>query len=216
MKSVLVIGLGRLGRHLAHTMQELGNDVMVIDQNAELVEALGDEFTDCMIGDCTNENVVQSLGVENFDICFVTIGDDFQSSLVITYLLKKQGAQCVVAKARQDIQAELLKSIGAHEVIFPEKEMAEKLAVRYNADNIFDFIPLTGDIALYEVELPESWSGRTILDINVRANYNVSIIAVKRGGEMYMMPGANYLFCRGDHLMVAGASTDVFRITSGR
>jgi len=216
MKSVLVIGLGRLGRHLAGKMQEMGNDVMVIDQSAELVEALGDEFTDCMIGDCTNENVVQSLGVENFDICFVTIGDDFQSSLVITYLLKKLGARCVVAKARQDIQAELLKSIGAHEVIFPEKEMAEKLAVRYNADNIFDFIPLTGDLALYEIDLPDRWSGRTILDVNVRANYNVSIIAVKRGDEMHMMPGANYVFRPDDHLMVAGSSSDVFRITSGR
>lgn len=216
MKSVLVIGLGRLGRHLAHKMQEMGNDVMVVDKSPDLVEALGDDFTDCIIGDCTNENVVQSLGVENFDICFVTIGDNFQSSLVITYLLKKLGARCVVAKARQDIQAELLKSIGAHEVIFPEKEMAEKLAVRYNADNIFDFIPLTGDLALYEIDLPCGWASRTILDVNVRANYNVSIIAVKRGSEMHMMPGANYIFCPGDHLMVAGSSTDVFRITAGR
>ena len=214
MKSVLIIGMGRLGMQLAVKMEEMGNDVMAIDQNEAVIEVVSGHVTDCMTGDCTNENVIASLGVENFDICFVTIGDDFQSSLVITYLLKKAGARNIVAKARQDIQAELLKTIGASEVIFPEKEMAEKLAVRYNADNIFDYIPLTTDDAIYEIKAPSSWYGKTIVQLNVRVNYKVSIIAVKNGEDIITSPGASYKFKNGDHMMVIGKSSDVFKLSS--
>ena len=140
MKSVLIIGMGRMGRHLARKMQQLGNDVMVVDNRADIINSLADTFTDSSICDCTNEGVIASLGVDNFDICFVTIGEDFQSSLVITSLLKKHGARMIVAKTNQDIQADLLRAIGADEIVYPEVEIAEKLAVRYNAKNIFDFI----------------------------------------------------------------------------
>lgn len=206
--------MGRLGRHLASKMEEMGNDVMAVDKHSGIIEAVSGHVTESIIGDCTNESVIASLGVENFDICFVTIGDDFQSSLVITYLLKRAGARKIVAKARQDIQAELLKSIGANEVIFPEKEVAEKLAVRYNADNIFDFIPLTADHAIYEIPILPSWVGKTIVKINVRVNYNVSIVAIKHRGEIITAPGASYEFRSGDHMMVIGRSTDVFKLSS--
>ena len=145
MKSILIIGMGRLGCHLATKMQELGNDVMVIDENPAIIESLSSVYTDTSIGDCTNEAVIQSLGVNNFDICFVTIGNDFESSLVITSLLKSNGAKLVVSKAKTDIQADLLRKIGADEVVYPEREVAEKLAVRFNAKNIFDFIKLTSE-----------------------------------------------------------------------
>jgi trk system potassium uptake protein TrkA len=214
MKSILIIGMGRLGRHLATKMEEMGNDVMAVDKDGELIEAISGSVTDCIIGDCTNTSVIKSLGVENFNICFVTIGDDFQSSLVITYLLKQAGARRIVAKARQAIQAELLKSIGANEVIFPEKEIAEKLAVRYNADNIFDFIPLTADFAIYEIPVLSSWVGKSILKVNVRANYNISIVAIKHGSELVTAPGADYEFRDDDHMMVIGKSTDVFKLSS--
>ena len=143
MKSILVIGMGRFGRHLAKKMLELGNDVMIVDKDTSVIEQYSTVFTDSQIADCTNENVLRALGVNHFDICFVAIGDDFQSSLVITALLKELNAKFVVAKAKQDIQADLLMRIGADEVVYPEREMAEKLAVRYNATNIFDFIELT-------------------------------------------------------------------------
>jgi trk system potassium uptake protein TrkA len=133
---------------------------------------------------------------------------------VITYLLKQAGARRIVAKARQAIQAELLKSIGANEVIFPEKEIAEKLAVRYNADNIFDFIPLTADFAIYEIPVLSSWVGKSILKVNVRANYNISIVAIKHGSELVTAPGADYEFRDDDHMMVIGKSTDVFKLSS--
>lgn len=214
MKSVLVIGLGRFGRHLATKMQEMGNDVMIVDKDPDLVELMSGHFTDCSIGDCTKEPVVASLGVENFDICFVTTGEDFQSSLVITALLKRYGARQIVAKTKQDIQEELLKIIGATEVIYPEREIAERVAVRYNANNIFDFIPLTEDVALYEIPILKSWVGDTIVGVDVRKKYSVTVIAVKHGDELRATPGPNYIFREGDHVMVMGKSSDVFKLAS--
>ena len=213
MKSILVIGLGRFGRHLAEKLLDLGNDVMIVDKNEELIERYSSIFTDSQIADCTNETVLRSLGVHHFDICFVTIGTDFQSSLIITALLKELGAKCVIAKAKRDIQADLLRRIGADEVIYPEKEMAENLAVRYSANNIFDYIELTSEYAIYEVPVPASWEGRTITEINIRRKYKVNIIAIKAGDNMKVLPGPDYCFTEYDHIVVIGKAEDVFRIT---
>lgn len=214
MKSVLIIGMGRMGRHLAHKMQQLGNDVMVVDSNPAIIEALADRFTDASICDCTNEAVIESLGVDNFDICFVTIGEDFQSSLVITSLLKKHGAQRIVAKTNQDIQADLLRIIGANEVVHPEVEIAEKLAVRYNADNIFAYEPLTAEYSVYEIPILPSWAGHTLAELDIRRKYRINIIAIKSGAELNVNPYADYAFCAGDHIMVIGRSDDVFRLAA--
>jgi len=214
MKSILVIGMGRFGRHLAGKMLDLGNDVMIVDSNEKLVEELSVKFTDSQIGDCTNENVIKSLGVDQFDICFVTIGEDFQSSLVITSLLKKYNAKFVIAKANQDIQEDLLKKIGADEIVYPEKEIANKLAVRYNARNVFDYIPLTSDFSLYEIPIIREWAGKTIYDIDVRKKYKINIIAVKKGNSLQSLPAPDYRFDFDDHIVVIGKSTDVFKLAS--
>ncbi len=215
MKNVLIIGMGRFGRHLAHKMTELGNEVMIVDSKSEIITAMSDEFPDAQIGDCTNEGVLRSLGVTNFDICFVTIGEDFQSSLVITSLLKKLGAKSVVAKSSDEIQEAILKKIGADEVVFPEREMAEKLAVRYNAGNIFDYIPLSGEYSIYEIPISEAWKGQTILELDLRKKHKINIIAVKYSdGTLKVMPTADYEFRTGDHVVVIGRSGDVFKLTS--
>ena len=212
MKSVLIIGMGRLGRHLAKKMQQLGNDVMIVDNRPELIDNLSDEFTDSACCDCTNEAVIRSLGVDNFDICFVTIGEDFQSSLVITSHLKKHGARMIVAKTNQDIQAELLKIIGADEVVYPEVDVAEKLAVRYNADNIFDFFPLTAEYSIYELPVQPTWVGKTLIELDVRRKYHVNIIAVKNGSSLNPNLGGDYKFRTDDHIIVIGKSNEVFKL----
>jgi len=214
MKSVLIIGMGRMGRHLAKKMQELGNEVMVVDKDASIVEGLSETYTDSHIGDCTNENVIRALDVGNFDVCFVTIGEDFQSSLVVTSLLKKNGAPLVVAKAKQAIQMDLLKKIGADEVVCPDWEIAEKLAVRYNARNIFDFVPLTAEYSIYEIPVLKSWVGKTIQDQDIRRKYSINIIAVKSQNVLRPIPGADYVFRADDHIIVIGKSSDVFRVAS--
>ena len=214
MKSILVIGMGRLGRHLAATMTDLGNEVMVIDKDPEVIESLSPAIVDANIGDCTNENVIKALGVDNFDICFVTIDSDFQSSLVVTSLLKTYGASLVVSTAKRDIQADLLKKIGADEVVYPEREIAEKLAVRYNSSNIFDFIKLTPEYAIYEIPAPAVWTGKTISNLGVRQHYKVNIIAIKQGNTLNTMPGPDYLFKADDHVIVIGKAGDVFKLSS--
>lgn len=214
MKSILVIGMGRFGRHLAHKMKELGNEVMVIDRDEELIQQYLSSFADAEIGDCTNESVVESLGVENFDICFVAIGGDFQSSLVVTSLLKEKGAPYVISKAKRDIQADLLKKIGADEVVYPEREMAEKLAVRCNSQNVFDYIELTKEYSLYEIPILSQWVGQTIGELNVRRKYKVNIVAIKQGTELVSLPGAEYAFKTDDHILVLGKSNDVFKLSA--
>ena len=186
MKSVLIIGMGRTGRHLASKMQALGNDVMIVDKNPAIIEALSGRFTDSNICDCTNDTIIKALGVDNFDICFVTIGEDFQASLVVTSLLKQFGARMIVSKAKQDIQADLLRKIGADEIVCPEREIAEKLAVRYNADNIFDFIPLTADYSIYELPIQAAWIGQTLsgrITSSVRATTSSSSAAPTRSSS---------------------------------
>ena len=214
MNSILVIGMGRLGKHLASTMLKLGNEVMVIDKDPDVIETLSPLHGDANIGDCTNENVIMALGVESFDICFVTIDSDFESSLVVTSLLKTHGAQMVISTAKRDIQADLLKKIGADEIVYPEREIAEKLAVRYNANNIFDFIKLTSEYAIYEIPTPSEWTGKTIVSIGVRQNYQVNIIAIKKGNTLNTMPGPDYIFKADDHVIVIGKAGDVFKLSS--
>lgn len=214
MKSVLIIGMGRMGRHLAHKLQQLGNDVMIVDSNAALIESLSDRFTDSSICDCTNEAVIRSLGVDNFDICFVTIGEDFQASLVVTSLLKKYGARKIIAKTNQDIQSDLLRIIGADEVIYPEVEVAEKLAVRCNANNIFDYIPMPGEYAIYEIAILPQWAGKTVVEVDVRRKHQINIMAIKNSEGTTVNFGPDYRFRENDHIVVIGRSDEVFRLAA--
>lgn len=216
MKSVLVIGMGRFGYHLASKMQKLGNDVMIVDRDAEKVNTYASQFTDSHIGDCTNAQVIKSLGVKQMDICFVSIGEDFESSLIITSLLKRAGAKCVIAKANQEIQADLLTQIGADEIVYPERDLAEKLAVRYNANNVFDYVQLTEDYSIYEIPVPTTWKGKSIMEVNVRRKYKINIIAVKVDQILQPTPGADYVFGMNDHIVVIGKANDVLKLTGKR
>ena len=212
MKSILVIGLGRFGRHLAKKMMDLGNDVMIVDKDAEIIEHYSMTFTDSQIADCTNSAVLRSLGVHHFDICFVCIGGDFQSSLVITALLKELKAKYVGAKAKQNIQADLLSRIGADEVIYPEREMAETLAVRYSANNLFDYIELTEEYGIFEIGVPTSWIGRSIKELDVRRKYRINIIGIKYEDELKLLPGADYCFKEEDHIMLIGKRDEMDKL----
>ncbi|MDD3368246.1 MAG: TrkA family potassium uptake protein [Lachnospiraceae bacterium] len=214
MKSILIIGMGILGQHLAKKMQQLGNDVMIVDKSEEVIQDLSAQFLNSFVGDCTNEGVLRSLGVNNFDYCFVAIGEDFYASLEITSILKELGAKYVISKAKRERQAEFLKKIGADEVFYPEKEIAEKLAVRYNATNIFDYIELTSDYSIFEIPIIPDWAGKTIEEINVRKAYNVNIIAIKNGKGLQPVPGGQHTFQPQDHIVVIGLSNDVFKLSA--
>ncbi len=215
MKSVLVIGMGRFGRHLAYKMLKQGNDVMIVDRDENLINELASRFTDSLIGDCTKESVIRALGVKQFDLCVVSIGEDFQSSLVITSLLKRIGARYVVAKANQEIQAELLETIGADEVVYPDRDLAERLAVKYSTDNVFDYNQLTDDYSICEVPIPSIWEGHSIYELDIRRKYKVNVIAVKEEGvRMRSLPDPDYIFKAGDHVVVIGKNGDALKLST--
>jgi len=215
MKSVLVIGMGKFGRHFAKKMIDLGNEVMIVDKDEAVVERHSATFSDAQIADCTNKDVLLTLGVHHFDICLVAIGKDFQSSMVVTALLRDLDAQYIVSKAESGIQADLLTKIGADEIVYPEKEMAEKIAVRFTATNVFDYIDLTEDYAIYEVPVLYTWIGKTISEINIRRKYKINIIAVKEGGELNILPGPDYCFTERDHVVLIGSAENVQKLTKG-
>ena len=163
MKSFLVVGLGRFGRHLVKCLAELGNEVMILDQDEEQVARLASVATAACVGDCQDEQVLSSLGVRNFDVCFVCVRDDFQCSLEATATLKELGAKCVVARADHERQIKFLKKIGADFVIHTEMDMAARAAMRFSARNAFDYFELTPKYAVFEIETPREWEGRTVM-----------------------------------------------------
>ncbi|MFA5152789.1 MAG: TrkA family potassium uptake protein [Clostridia bacterium] len=213
MKSILIIGTGKFGKSLALKMAELGNEVMVVDKDENELRDISEYVTSAQVADCMDENVLRSLGINNFDICFVCIGDNFQSSLEITSLLKDNGAKYVVSKADRDIHAKFLLRNGADEIIFPEKDMAHRAAYRFSANHMFDYIQLSPEYSISEIETPESWVGKTISQVNVRSNYNINVLAYKESGKIYPLSNPNYLFKENTHLVVSGAWKDVEKLS---
>ena len=214
MKSVLIIGMGTLGRHLARKMIEFGNEVMIVDKDEDIIQEMAQEISNAIVGDCAAEGVLRSLGVNNFDFCFVTVGEDFYAALEITAILKELGAKCVISKAKKNRQAEFLKKIGADEVFYPEEEMAESLAIKYTVDNIYDYIELTDEYSVFEMPMIKEWIGKTIIEANVRKEYGINIIAIKNGGHMNPSPEPEYVFKEGDHIIVIGKAKDVLKISA--
>lgn len=208
MRSILIIGLGRFGRHLAFDFMDLKDEVMVIDKDERAVNRVSSSVTSAQIGDCTDENVLRSIGVSNFDRCFVCISSDFQASLEITSLLSDLGADYIISKTDRDVHGKFLLRNGAKEVIYPEKDIALRTAMKYVSAETFDFIELTKEYAILETATPKRWLGKTIRAINVRATYNLNVIAYKRDGVISPMVDSEYVFCTTDHLLIAGNVTD--------
>ncbi|MBR2476918.1 MAG: TrkA family potassium uptake protein [Clostridia bacterium] len=209
MKSILLIGLGRFGKHIATKLNELGHEVMGADKNETLVNEILPLITNAQIGDSTNEEFLRSLGVSNYDVCIVAIGGDFQSSLETTSLLKELGAKFVVARAERDVQEKFLLRNGADEVIYPEKQIASWAAIRYTADHILDYIELDEDYSIFEVAIPKNWIGKTIAEIDIRKKYNINILALRSGGEMSLTISPDTILDIGKTMLVLGDYEDI-------
>ena len=211
MKSILVIGLGRFGRHMAKKFSEQNNDVMAIDINEERINNVLSVVTNALIGDATNEQFMETIGVRDFDLCVVAIGDNFQSSLETTALLKDLGAKFILARASRDVHAKFLLRNGADDVIYTEKETAERRAVKYGSDNIFNYIELNEEYSIYEIAVPSSWLNKSILKVNVRSKYGISILATKQGNNIFPLPKPEHVFTDSESLMILGKNEDVSR-----
>lgn len=204
MKTILLIGLGRFGKHLAMQLNQLGHQVMGVDKNEERVNSVIDIVTNVQIGDSTNVDFLRSLGVGNFDACIVAIGGDFESSLETTSYLKELGARLVISRAEQDVQEKFLLRNGADEVIYPEKQVAKWAAIRYSSDHILDYIELDEAHAILEVSIPKSWAGMSVGRLDIRKKHHVTVIAIKENNRIDAFVTPDTLLTEGKTLLVLG------------
>ena len=204
MKNILLIGLGRFGTHIAEQLHDLGHEVMAVDCKEAKVNRALPYVTDARIGDSADPDFLRTLGVADYDLCIVAIGNDFQSSLETTALLKEMGAKYVVSRAEQDMQTRLLRRNGADDVVYPEEQMARWTAIRYSSDYILDYIVLDEKNAIFEVSVPKSWAGHTVGELDVRKNFDLFILAVRENGKINIRVTPETMLSRDKTVMIAG------------
>ena len=209
MKSILLIGLGRFGHSMAEKLNELDHQVMAIDKNEDRVNEVLPLVTDAQIGDATSEAFLRSLGVDNYDVCFVTIGDDFQSSLETTSLLKELGAKKVISRASGEVQKKFLLRNGADEVIYPEGQLATWAVIRYTTDHVLDYITLDSEYAIYELTVPEEWHGKTVGDLDIRKRYNLNLLAARESGNPIVAVTGETMLHENETILALGKWKDI-------
>ena len=183
MKNILLVGVGRFGRHIAVQLAQMGHQVMAVDTSEDRINDVLPFVTNAQIGDSTNADFLRTLGIGNYDVCIVTISGNFQNSLETTSLLKELGAKCVVSRAERDVQAKFLLRNGADHVVYPEKQVAKWAAIRYSSNHIFDYIEIDDQHAIFEVEIPEGWIGKSVGELDIRRKYGINILGIKRSGK---------------------------------
>lgn len=211
MKNVLLIGLGRFGRHIAIKLDTMNHQVMAVDIQEKRVNAVLPYVTNAQIGDCTDEVFVNSLGIRNFDVCIVAIGDAFQSSLEATALLKELGAKLVVSSATRDVHAKFLLKIGADRIVYPEKQIASWTAIRYTSDHIIDYIELDEDHGIFELSVPESWLGKTVGQLDIRKKFNINIIGIRQNHRLHLSVNIDTTLTDDLTMLVSGNLKDVHK-----
>ncbi|MGN8887983.1 potassium channel family protein [Blautia sp. HCP28S3_G10] len=204
MKNVLLIGLGRFGKHIAKQLSQMGHEIMAVDINEERVDKILPFVTNAQIGDSTDAEFLKSLGIGNYDLCFVTIGESFQNSLETTSLLKELGAKFVISRAERDVQEKFLLRNGADKVVYPEKQVAKWASIRYTDDHILDYMEVDAAHAIFEVEIPDEWIGKTVGGLEIRRKYNINILAIKNEGEVSVAISADTVLRSDSTLLVLG------------
>ena len=215
MKSVLLIGLGRFGRGVAEKLNELHHQVLAVDRNEARVNEILPLVTDAQIGDATSETFLRSLGVHNFDVCIVTIGEDFQSSLETTSLLKELGAKKVVSRASREVHRKFLLRNGADDVVYPEGQLAAWTAIRHTTDHVLDYIALDEEYSIYDLQVPAEWCGKTVGGIDIRKKFNLNLLAVRENGHISRAVTSETMLQENQTILVLGKWKDVqkcFRI----
>ena len=210
MKNILVIGAGRFGTYLIEKFAEHGDEILVIDKDEAKIEKVLEYVTSSLVGDSTDEDFMETIGVNNFDLCVVSIGDNFQGSLETTALLKDLGAKFVIARASRDVHEKFLLRNGADEVVYPEKNMAKWTAIRFSSSNIKDYIPVPGDYSIFEVEVPAEWIGKSIVELQIRQKMHLNILAVKNEEDDFNMDyDPSSPFRKGQTVVVIGSDADL-------
>lgn len=211
-KQFVVIGLGRFGISVAKTLYSLGNDVLVIDKNEDLVQDISDSVTHAVQMDATDENALKTLGLRNFDVAVVTIGNNIQASIMVTLLVKELGVKYIIAKGNSDLHAKVLYKIGADRVILPEKDMGIRVAHNLVSTSILDYIELSPDYSIMEIEVLKEWYNKSLRELKLRSKYGINIMAIKREGEINLSPAADDLIEPKDVLVAIGSAEDLGKL----
>ena len=214
MKTVLLIGMGKFGQTLGEKLINMGDEVMIVDKDEDVINSLAPKYRNALIANCMNEDNLKAMDIPSFDVCVVAISDDFQSSLEITSILKDLGAKYVVSRADTQIQRKFLLRVGADEVVYPNRDIAEKLAVKLNMENVYDYIEVDNEYSIFEIAVPERWHGKTLVDENPRAKYGLNVLLIKKGKNIVPSPGPNYVFEDGDHILAFGSTGKILAFTN--
>lgn len=212
MKSILILGLGRFGISVAKTLYSLGNEVMVVDKNAELVNDIAENVTHAVVGDMSDENVLRSIGAQNFDMVFIGASEDIGVSMMTAMVLKEVGAKYIIAKAQSEMHGKILTKIGVDKIVRPEHDMGVKIAHSLVRGDFIDFIELSPDYSIAEINVPEDWLGKTILELDIRKKYGINILAVKKDGVINAEPGADYVFSPNSLVVVMGSNKKLSKL----
>lgn len=203
-KQYIVIGCGRFGSSVAKKMCQLGNEVMVIDKDEDSIENIAEQVTHTAIVDVTEERDLKSIGLGNFDVVIVAISSDIRASIMVTIMAKEMGVPKIVCKAKDELQAKVLYKIGADKVVFPERDMGIRLAYNLASENILDQINLDPEYSIMEIVTPTNWVGKTIIELNLRAKYDITVLAVKTTSGLKVMPSPNYKMQEKNILIIIG------------
>lgn len=212
MKQFIVIGCGRFGTSIAKTLYKLKNEVMIIDTNEEVVNEISDYVTYAVQGDGADEKTLNSLGVRNFDVAVIAMGADIQSSILISIMLKEMGIKKIVAKAQNDLHARVLEKIGVDKIVFPERDMGAKIAQSLVSSNIMDYIELSPEYSVVEINVLEEWIGKSLIELNMRSKYGINIMAVKKDTYIDVSPRASHIIEKDSILIVIGHNNDIKKL----
>lgn len=213
MKSILIIGMGNFGQLLGENLLKMSDEVMIVDRNEDTINMLASKYTDALVANCMNMESLQALDIPAFDVCVVAMGEDFQASLEITSNLKDLGAKHVVARAETNIQRKFLLRVGADEVVYPNQDIAEKLAVKLNTERVYDYFELDAEYSIFEIAVPSKWFQKSLLTVNPRA-HGLNVLTIKKGSKVLPPPSADYVFAEGDHMVVFGNTEKIIKFAN--
>ena len=214
MKSVLLIGMGKFGQTLGQKLLNMGDEVMIVDKDEDLINLFAPKYSNALIANCMNSENLAKMDIPSFDVCVVAIGDDFQSSLEITSLLKDFGAKYIVSRATTEIQKKFLLRNGADEVVYPDNDIAEKMAVKLNSEQVYEYIELNREYAIYEIAVPSTWIEKRIVDVNPRKKYGMNILTIEKNGKLVFSPDAQYVFEADDKMWVCGKTEQILAFSN--
>ncbi len=213
MKSYIVLGLGRFGQAVAAALFESGNEVLAVDKDENLINEIQGSVTHAVIGDCSDEAVLKSLGVRNFDAAIVAVGEDIRTSIMTTVLLKEEGVRFIAARAVDELHGRILTKVGADRIIRPEHDMGIKFAQMLTSENVLDMIELSDSHSIVEIKCPSEWIGNTLTQLNLRSVCGITVLAVKKPSKLIVSPSPEYVFEKGDVPVIAGSNRDIEKLS---